>query len=102
MRPDQEEMLKDLAAKLVDRVLVDCDPDNWSGDKAIPKDMTADQRGDAHWCAKYASQLLSVTTRVVLLTERGNREHLPVEPSESEIRAAAEEAERTIARALGR
>ena len=102
MRPDQEEKVKALAEKLIDFAIRQCDPDNWTASPLAPKDMDEDQRGDAHWCAKYASQVLAVATRMQLLSER-EKFAIPmgVEPSQKEIDAAERAAKKVLERVSG-
>lgn len=64
MRDDQYLRLQALEEKLTEQFLVDGDPDNWTGQGILPKDLTKDQRGDRYWCKKNAVATIALTIRL--------------------------------------
>src|SRR5574341_918805 len=54
MRPDQLQMLDDLAERLADTFLIEADPDNWTAGGKLPTEMSREERGDRHWDRKGA------------------------------------------------
>ena len=64
MRQDQFEKLLTLSEKIADVVLVDANPEHWTGNGLLPKDLTKQERGDAYWCRKQAMASLSLLMRV--------------------------------------
>jgi hypothetical protein len=54
MRPDQREKLEALSERLADVFITEADPDNWTADGVLPRDMTQQERGDRHWDRKGA------------------------------------------------
>lgn len=64
MRDDQYMRLQALEEKLTEQLLQDGDPDNWTGQGVLPKDLTKDQRGDRYWCKKNAVATLALTIRL--------------------------------------
>lgn len=64
MRDDQYLRLQALEEKLTEQFLQDGDPDHWTGQGILPKDLTKDQRGDRYWCKKNAVATIALTIRV--------------------------------------
>ncbi len=64
MRDDQYARLQALEEKLTEQFLSDGDPDHWTGQGVLPKDLTKDQRGDRYWCKKNAVATLALTIRI--------------------------------------
>src|SRR5574341_2423688 len=54
MRPDQLQMLDDLAERLADTFLIEADPDNWTAGGKLPTEMSREERGERHWDRKGA------------------------------------------------
>ncbi len=81
MRQDQFERLLVLQEKIGDVVLVDANPENWTGNGALPKDLTKAERGDAYWCRKQAMATLSLLMRVVTLTGQLQHANAPPPPA---------------------
>lgn len=69
MRPDQIARLTDLQDRLVETVINDADPANWTAPGKTLADMNAVERGDANWCRKTAVQSVSLLIRVQQLLE---------------------------------
>jgi hypothetical protein len=70
MREDQIQRLNDLGEKLADAVLRDADPENWIAGDKVPREMTTQERGDAHWCRKIAAGSYMLLERTLSLVER--------------------------------
>lgn len=64
MTPDQLARLEKLRDKLVERALIDADPDNWIAGCKAPWEMTRDERGDAKWCRSLAVSTVALTMQV--------------------------------------
>lgn len=64
MRPDQLTRLEALRDKLVERALIDADPENWIAGSKAPWEMTRDERGDAKWCRSLAVSTIALTMQV--------------------------------------
>ncbi len=64
MREDQAKRLEDLEDRLVETVIADADPNNWSGAGQLLIDMDKATRGDAQWCRKTAVQTVALLTHV--------------------------------------
>jgi hypothetical protein len=69
MTPDQIARLQDLQGRLVETVINDADPQNWTASGLLLADMDSQQRGDANWCRKTAVQSVSLLIRVQQLLE---------------------------------
>lgn len=69
MTPNQTERLQDLKDRLVETVLSDADPQNWTANGVALSAMSQDERGDALWCRKTAVQSVSLLIRVQQLLE---------------------------------
>ena len=69
MTPDQIARLTDLQGRLVETVINDADPDNWTASGLLLSEMSAADRGDANWCRKTAVQSVSLLIRVQQLLE---------------------------------
>lgn len=112
MRQDQYERLQALSERLMDRFLVEADPDNWPG-KDIPlANMDTQTRGDMYWVKKNGAATGLLYTRVETMI--GNTQFgggtTPAKPSEDdgaeaqlddEIRRAEKEAARLMANLTG-
>lgn len=101
MRPDQIERLSALSEKLADAVLIDADPERWSGYGKAAGEMTKEERGDAYWCRKVAASTISVLTRVerVVSDAQGQSDGTPADEDaelEKEMSSAEREAERLL------
>lgn len=100
MTPAQIAKLNALTDKLVDVVVVEADPDNWTGGNLLPEALSRDERGDRYWCKKNAAATLAVLTRVESLTQRAGASSGGAEddPDVSrEIAAAEKLAEKRLA-----
>lgn len=58
-----------LEGKLIDLVLDEADPDNWSGDGKTLRDLSQLERGDRYWCKKNAAAALVLLVRVTTMLE---------------------------------
>lgn len=94
MKAEQLERLQQLSDRIAEVVLVDADPDNWSGAGLLPKDMTKQERGDAYWCRKQAAATLSLLMRVEQMQTdwRTNAPRLPGEETGLDADIAVAEA----------
>lgn len=101
--------LKAIAEKLAVVAISDANPDHWFAAGVKPSDMSPEQRAEAYWSRKLASQTLSVLTKVMSVTgmiERATRDGEPPEGSpaaesqskflDSEIDAARRKATRML------
>lgn len=100
MRSDQLERLIALEETIVDALIVEIDPENWSGAGKKPSEMTRDERGDRDWDKKGGARTLSIALRLRdLLDPTKNTPHdhggnpLPADgdPAEDEARAVESE-----------
>jgi hypothetical protein len=73
MTPAQIAKLAALTDKLVDVVVIEADPENWTGGNLLPEALSRDERGDRYWCKKNAAATLAVLTRVESLTQRAGQ-----------------------------
>lgn len=64
MRPDQLTRLEALRDKLVERALIDADPENWIAGCKAPWEMTREERGDAKWCRSIATSTVALTMQL--------------------------------------
>lgn len=64
MRLDHITRLEALRDKLLERALIDADPDNWTAGDKKPGDMNAAERGDTTWCRRVAVQTVSLAMQV--------------------------------------
>lgn len=64
MTPDQLSRLETLRDKLVDRALIDADPENWIAGCKAPWEMTREERGDAKWCRSLAVSTIALCMQV--------------------------------------
>lgn len=55
---DQLAKLRQLSEKMVDVVLSDADPDNWTAPGVKLSDLNPLERGDRYWCGKNANQMI--------------------------------------------
>jgi len=104
MREDQCERLEAVEDKLIEVVLRDADPGTWSGAGLLLCDMTKQQRGDAAWCRKTASQtvvLLSQVQRVIANYRTPTKGVPPNDPDPGEMIRDAENAARALLEAVG-
>lgn len=102
MTPAQIAKLAALTDKLVDVVVVEADPANWTGGNTLPEKLSRDERGDRYWCKKNAAATLAVLTRVESLTQRATQAgaggEIDADPDVSrEIAAAEKLAEKRLA-----
>lgn len=67
MREDQRKRLKQLSENLVEVVLVEADPTQWSGGEKLPKDLTKEERGDRYWCKRNAAATMSIVMKAEAL-----------------------------------
>jgi hypothetical protein len=65
MRQDQLDRFKELSIKVADVVLIDTDPENWTGYREAPKDMDKETRGNARWDRALAAQSLQVLFKLI-------------------------------------
>lgn len=95
MTPDQISRLNDLQGRLVETVINDADPLNWSASGLLLSEMDTQQRGDAKWCRSVAVQSVSLLIRVQQLLEPkagsgGGDDHDPEADIKRAERAAAD------------
>jgi hypothetical protein len=64
VRDDQYASFKALNEKLIDVVIVEANPEHWTGDPSKLAELTREERGDRYWCKKNAAATLSVLMRV--------------------------------------
>lgn len=110
MRPDQLQMLDDLAERLADSFILEADPINWPGAGKLPIDMDREERGDRHWCKKGAMGTGGVLKQVLDIKERalGGRTDDEIEQGrrddglDAEISRAQKQAEQAMARVMGK
>jgi hypothetical protein len=69
MTPNQIARLTDLQDRLVETVISDADPLNWTASGMTLAEMSAADRGDAAWCRKTAVLSVSLLIRVQQLLE---------------------------------
>lgn len=100
MRQDQIDRLEDLAEEITDVFIRDADPANWSASDKTPKDMTKEERGDAHWCRKLAMHTGSLLARVLDLRDRdkedGSGQRVPEIDADADIRRYEKQAKELI------
>lgn len=68
VRDDQYLRLQSLNEKLIDVVLVEADPAQWSGDGKPLAELTKDERGNRYFDKKNAAATLSVIMKLTSLT----------------------------------
>ena len=101
MTNEQRERLRTLSEKLCDRVLVDADPENWSCSGMFPQDLSAEQRGNAHWDRKLASGTLTIFCRVESILEPVADPYHPMRADynpEADIKRAESQARKILKR----
>jgi hypothetical protein len=98
MTPEQKERLEKIEARLVDVVLNDADPDNWTASNLKLNEMTGEERGDANWCRKTAVQSVALLIRVQQLMREQAPEERPGADEDDKIRAAEKEASKLLAK----
>lgn len=106
MREDQAKRLENLEERLVEVVIADADPTNWTGQGMLLGDMDKAVRGDAAWCRKTAALSVALTMQVRrLLADYRQPGDVPPPPypddAETAIAAAEAEAEKMIQRVTG-
>lgn len=69
--PEQFARLQSLSDRLVDTVVHDADPANWTGNGRKASELTQQERGDAHWCRKIAAGTLAILMRVHQVIDLG-------------------------------
>jgi len=96
MRDDQFTQLEALQEKLAETVMVEADPENWSGGDKLPMDMTKEERGDRYWCKKNAAATFTLLNKSMSLAHynRGVRNPTPAQEQRVE-----DELDREIAKA---
>ena len=102
MRPDQIARLTDLQNRLVETVINDADPANWTATGKTLADMTPPERGDANWCRKTAVQSVSLLIRVNQLLEPKVVAGAPSADPEDDPEAQIKRAEKAAADLLQR
>lgn len=60
MTEDQVDQLKAISALLAQRVIEDCNPENWVGNGKTQSQMTNKERGDAYWCRRVAGSSVAL------------------------------------------
>ena len=70
MRPDQLVKLAALAERLIDIVLIEGDPNNWTAAGQLPREMTKQDRGDRYWCIKSAAMVKADADRILMMLGR--------------------------------
>lgn len=99
MRPDQKSRLEDLNERLIETVILDADPLNWTANDKILSEMTGEERGDANWCRKTAVQSVSLLIRVQQLLDDSGVRTIPSEvDTENEIKRAERAAKEMLDR----
>lgn len=84
MRDQQYLRFKELGEQLIDIVLVELDPTNWSGHGQTLAELTKSDRGDRYWSKKNAGQTLTLIIKMQSLSgmveraQRGSGEQPPV------------------------
>jgi hypothetical protein len=75
IRPDQLERMNDLAQRLTEVFLEECDPTHW------PDLDSRDGRGDRLWLKKNAAKTLAIVTQLVFVGQRieGRDSNAPTE-----------------------
>ena len=71
MRPDQKARMDDLRDRLIERALIDADPENWVAGNKYPEEMTREERGDAKWCRSLALSTVSLAMQVQRMMSTG-------------------------------
>lgn len=103
MTPDQIARLTDLQGRLVETVINDADPDNWTASGKLLSEMSAADRGDANWCRKTAVQSVSLLIRVQQLLEPKAGGKAPDDPDpEADIKRAERAASDMLKRVGGK
>lgn len=102
MRPDQIARLTDLQDRLVETVINDADPANWTAANKTLADMTPPERGDANWCRKTAAQTVGLLIRVNQLLEPKVAPGAPPANPEDDIEEQTRKAEKAATELLER
>lgn len=105
MRQDQIQRLDDMIERLAEAFLTAGDPENWSGDGVLPRDMDEKKRGNRHWDIKVASGTAKVLAHAInIKSSHGERDTQgnvkDPEELDAQIRAAEKRAEEAVARAV--
>jgi hypothetical protein len=102
MRPDQLARLKDIESRMIDVLIEEADPDNWSGAGLRLADMDGDVRGQRFWCKKNAASTIVVLSGVGKLKENTKealgRDAFNPTQMETQILKAEREASAALAR----
>ena len=101
MTPEQRIRLSIVSERMAEVVLRDADPDNWIGGDKVPAELTKEERGDATWCRKMATQSVALLVRLEqLATVQGVGEF--VDDPEADIRRAEARAADLLSRVARR
>jgi hypothetical protein len=67
MRPDQIERIRALSEDVAEAVIIEADPQNWTGAGKLPQDMSQKERGDRVWDKRGAAASIAILQRLVSL-----------------------------------
>lgn len=107
MTPDQRTKVERLRDRLLDVVLDEADPDNWSGNApgeahVVSSKVEKDDRGDRDWCLKIALKCAALYQRVSEIAEPVPGHEKPESSIDDEVRRAEREAAKLLKRASER
>lgn len=105
MTPDQRTKVERLRDRLLDVVLDEADPDNWSGNTpgeahVVSSLVAKDDRGDRDWCLKIALKCAALYQRVTEIVEPGHQK--PDDAIDDDVKRAEREAAKLLKRAAER
>lgn len=84
MRDEQFTKLEALQERLVDVVLFEAEPENWTAHGKLPKEMTQEERGDRYWCKRNVSATVTLLNKTLSLAFfRDRQPSRPPEDAES-------------------
>ena len=94
MLEDHKTKLEDLTDKLIDVVIEESNPFNWSGGTKKMSAMSAKERGDRHWDKKNAVATLTIVTKVQTLLGMIERKVAPTDQETFDLGKQVAEAEK--------
>lgn len=64
MTDDQARRIAELQGRLIETVIRESDPENWSGGNTMTRDLDNEDRGNRYWCLKVAAQAVGLYAKL--------------------------------------